>query len=272
MSSTTVAPVDADNPAGLVKPARLRLWREIRLVFVRSIRPTLRRPVSLLIGMSMSLLYLALFGPLLHQIGAGGAGSSWQWFVPGMMVQTALFGTSYAGFALIPEIRSGALERLRVTPVSRAALLLGRVLGDVLRLVIQAVLLTALAMIFGFRVGIGPLLLGLLLLAVLGTAIGSASYALALILRQEYAFAPVLSMSTLPLLLLSGVLLPMTIAPTWLHDLSRINPLSYVVDAERAMVAGQWSATTIWLGPLLAVLLAVAAVAVGVRTFRRETA
>ncbi|HEY4023047.1 MAG TPA: ABC transporter permease, partial [Pseudonocardiaceae bacterium] len=241
------------------------------LVFVRSIRPTLRNPTSVLIGMSMSLLYLVLFGPLLRSFGSAG-GSSWEWFVPGMMVQTALFGTAYAGFALMPEIRSGSLERMRVSPVSRAALLLGRVTGDVLRLVIQAVLLALLAMAFGFRVGIGPLLLGLVLLAVLGVAIGSASYALALKVRQEYAFAPLLSMSVLPLMLLSGVLLPMSIAPGWLYGLSRANPLSYVVDAERALVASQWSARAIWLGPVLAVLLAALATGWGVRTFRREAA
>jgi ABC-2 type transport system permease protein len=272
-SDLAVELVDSATPATPLswRSSVLRLCGQTGVVFARSIRPTLRNPRSLLIGMSMSLLYLALFGPLLHQISAGG-GSSWQWFVPGMLVQTALFGTSYAGFALIPEIRSGALERFRVTPVSRAALLLGRVLGDVMRLLVQAALLAGLATIFGFRVGVGPLLLGLLLLAVLGVAIGSASYALALKVRHEYAFAPLLGTSTLPLLLLSGVLLPMTIAPTWLYGLSRANPLSYVVDAERALVAGQWSATAIWLGPLLAVLLAVVAVGIGIRTFRRENA
>jgi ABC-2 type transport system permease protein len=249
----------------------VKFWQQTWLVFIRSIQPTRRRPASVLIGMSMSLIYLVLFGPLLRSFGSAG-GSSWEWFVPGMMVQTALFGTAYAGFALIPEIRSGSLERMRVSPVSRAALLLGRVTGDVLRLVVQALLLALLAMAFGFRVGIGPLLLGLVLLAVLGIAVGSASYALALKLRQEYAFAPVLSMSVLPLMLLSGVLLPMNIAPGWLYGLSRANPLSYVVDAERALVAGQWSVSAIWLGPVLAVLLAGLATGWGVRTFRREAA
>lgn len=247
----------------------MKLGQETWLVFVRSIRPTLRNPKSVLVGMSMSLLYLVLFGPLLRSFGSAG-GNTWEWFVPGMMVQTALFGTAYAGFALIPEIRSGALERMRVSPVSRSALLLGRVVGDVLRLVVQALLLALLAMIFGFRVGVVPLLLGLALLAVLGVAIGAASYVLALKLRQEYALAPVLSMSVMPLMLLSGVLLPMTIAPAWLYDISRANPLSYVVDAERAVVAGQWSAVSIWLGPLLGVLLALLATGWGVRTFRRE--
>jgi ABC-2 type transport system permease protein len=242
--------------------------RDTGLMFLRSIRPTLRNPVVIVFGLSQPLLYLVLFGPLLRDV--AGAGSSWQWFVPGIMVQMALFGTAYAGFALIPEIRSGALERLRVTPVSRAALLLGRVLRDVVLLVIQCALLAVASTILGFRVPIGPLLMGLALIAVIGVGVGAASYALALKLRQEYAFAPVLTSTVMPLMLLSGVLLPMSLAPTWLHDIAVVNPLSHVVDAERAIVAGQWHATAIWLGPLLGVVVSILCVAWGVRTFRRQ--
>lgn len=250
------------------------MTRDIGLVFVRSVRPTLRNPVVIVIGLSQPLLYLLLFGPLLGGIGQGpsGQGSSWQWFVPGIMVQMALFGTAYAGFALIPEIRSGALERLRVTPVSRTALLLGRVLRDVVLLVVQCTLIAVVSLLLGFRTAPGPLLGALALIAVVGVAVGSASYALALILKQEYAFAPALTSTVIPVMLLSGVLLPMTLAPAWLHDIALVNPLSHVVDAERAIIAGQWGLTAVWLGPLLAVVLAVAGAAWGARTFRRQQA
>jgi ABC-2 type transport system permease protein len=244
----------------------MELVRHTGLVFVRSVRPTLRNPVVIVIGLTQPLLYLLLFGPLLG--GIGGAGSSWQWFVPGIMVQLALFGTAYAGFGLIPEIRSGSLERLRVTPVSRTALLLGRVLRDVVLLVVQCALIAAVAVPLGFRVPVGSLVVALALIAVVGVAVGSASYALALLLRQEYAFAPVLTSSVLPLMLLSGVLLPMSLAPRWLRVVSVANPLTHVVDAERAIVAGQWHGA--WLGALCGVLLAVAGAAWGVGTFRRQ--
>ncbi len=242
--------------------------RDTGLMFIRSIRPTLRNPLVIVFGLSQPLLYLVLFGPLLRQV--AGSGSSWQWFVPGIMVQMALFGTAYAGFALIPEIRSGALERLRVTPISRGALLLGRVLRDTVLLVIQCALLAAASAILGFRAPIGQVLLGLVLIAVVGVGIGAASYALALKLRQEYAFAPVLTSTVMPLMLLSGVLLPMSMAPTWLRDIAVANPLSHVVDAERAVIAGQWHDTAIWLGPLLGALVSAVCVVWGVRTFRRQ--
>jgi ABC-2 type transport system permease protein len=247
----------------------MKLAEHTLLVFVRSVRPTLHNPVVIVIGLMQPMLYLLLFGPLLR--GVAGAGSSWQWFVPGVMVQMALFGTAYAGFGLIPEIRSGALERLRVTPVSRTALLLGRVARDVVLLVVQCALIAAVAVIFGFRAALGPVVLGLVLIAVVGVAVGSASYALALKLRHEYAFAPVLSSTVVPLMLCSGVLLPMTLAPGWLRAVATVNPLSHVVDAERAIVAGHWLSTAVWLGPLLAVALAGAGAAWGVATFRRHS-
>jgi ABC-2 type transport system permease protein len=99
----------------------------------------------------------------------------------------------------------------------------------------------------------------------------SASYALALRLKSEDALAPVLNTIVLPLLLLSGILLPMTLAPTWLYDLSRVNPFVYVVDAERAIFRGDLGSVAV-VGIVIMIALVVVTVAWGVRTFQRESA
>lgn len=239
--------------------------RDTWLVFVRSMRPTLRYPSVIVFGLLQPILYLALFGPLL---GAG----AWQWFVPGLIVQMGLFGTAYAGFALIPEIRSGALERMRVTPVSRIALLLGRVLRDVVVLVVQSALIVIISTAFGFRASVLDVVLVLALAAVLGVGIGAASYALALMVREEYVFAPLLTATTLPVMLLSGVLLPMDTGPDWLYTVSRINPLSHVVDGVRALAAGDTTSSSVWVGGLVALGLAILFLAWGTRSFRRANA
>ena len=237
--------------------------RDVWLIFVRTMRPTLDNPVVIIFGLIQPLLWLVLFGPLLSSSG------SWQWFVPGLIIQLGLFGTAYAGFALIPEIRSGALERLRVTPVSRVALLVGRVLRDVVILVVQCALLVALSTAFGFHASVADVLLALLYAAVLGVSIGAVSYTLALKLKQEYAFAPVLSSTVMPLMLLSGVLLPMNQGPEWLYTVSRINPLSHVADAIRAVVNGDFSASSVWIGGVIVVVLAGLCLLWGTRSFRR---
>ncbi|MGH3974163.1 MAG: ABC transporter permease, partial [Pseudonocardiaceae bacterium] len=98
------------------------------------------------------------------------------------------------------------------------------------------------------------------------------SYGLALKLKSEDAFAPVQNSIIVPLLLLSGILLPMSLAPAWLFTVSRFNPFVYVVDATRAAFVGDLTGTTVLLGLLAAVALSVAAVTFGIRTFQRENA
>ena len=122
--------------------------RETWLVFVRSFLPVVRNPVAVVFGLSQPLLFLALFGPLL---GAG----AWQWFVPGLLVQLSLFSTAYAGFTLMAELKTGVVERMRVTPISRTALLVGRVAKDVVLLVVQAILIIVPSLFFGFRAPVG---------------------------------------------------------------------------------------------------------------------
>src|SRR5260370_1132079 len=85
-------------------------------------------------------------------------------YVPGLLTVMAIIGGLFSGFGLLAEIRSGIIERARVTPVSRVALMLGRVLREVIMLLAQAVIITVLALPFGLRVGLGDLLLAYVLL------------------------------------------------------------------------------------------------------------
>jgi ABC-2 type transport system permease protein len=98
------------------------------------------------------------------------------------------------------------------------------------------------------------------------------SYAAALALRSEDAFAPLIQGVTFPLLLLSGILLPMTLAPDWLRFLSTINPLTHAVDAVRALFNGQWGEPEILIGTVVTAILAVVGVWVASRAFTRATA
>lgn len=249
--------------------------RETWLIFRRAMMQSLRNPAWVVIGLTQPVLYLALFVPLLRSlVGAPGfpPGDEWQVMVPALLVQLGLFGTAFVGYALIAEYRGGVIERMRVTPVSRAALLLGRSLRDVVVLTVQGALLIALAVPFGLRTSVGGALLSLVLVAILGLAMSAASYGLALRLKSEDAFAPVQNSIIVPALLLSGVLLPMSLAPVWLFIVSRFNPFVYVVDATRAAFVGDLTGTTVGLGVLAAVGFSIAAVAFGVRTFQRESA
>ena len=249
--------------------------RDTYLVFRRYARQTLRNKPSVIISMVQPVLYLVLFGPMMRAAlsGHGGAPADpWRVFVPGILVQLGLFSASFAGFKIIPEQRWGVVERMRVAPLRRTALLAGRVAHDAVQLVVQGTLILLVGVAFGMRMPVFAAALCLVLVALLGVGLASLSYALGLVLQSEYQFAPVLQTTTLPLMLLSGILLPMSLAPAWLDAVSHLSPFRYVVDAMRAVAAGDYTGVTPMTGMAVALALAVAALAYGTRVFRRRSA
>jgi ABC-2 type transport system permease protein len=251
------------------------MLRDAMITFRYQMRLLLREPVWIIIVMIQPLLYLALFAPLLEPISKTKGfppGDAWQVFVPGMLIQLGMFGSMFVGFGIIAEIRFGTVERMRVTPASRLGLLLGRVLRDALVLLVQAILLTLVAVIFGLRVPLIGALLTVGLVLLLGIALASLSYAAGLWLKSEDALAPLLNMISVPVLLLSGILLPMTLAPRWLLRLSQANPFSHIVDAARAAFRDDLGDSQLVIGILCAAALAVLGLWVANRTFQRESA
>jgi ABC-2 type transport system permease protein len=250
----------------------MNLVRDTWLVFIRQVQLVLRNPVWVIVGIFQPLCFLLLFGPLLKGLPQLGGDNAYEMFVPGLLIQLAMFGSLFVGFALIAELRAGVIERMRVTPVSRLALLLGRCGRDVVSLLVQAAILILLALPFGLRVDLADLALTFAMLALIGLLFSAFSYGVALLVRSEDALAPLLNSVVIPVLLLSGILLPMTLAPAWLFALSRLNPFAYVVDAERAAFQGAVVSGTVGLGLAVAVGVAALTVAWGVRTFHRESA
>ena len=253
--------------------ARRSLLRDTGIVLGRELRPTARDPFSLLFGMIQPIIFLALFGPLL--VGSLGGqsnalgGSVWQWFVPSILAMTALFGSSTVGANLLFEFQTGAHERMMVTPLSRPSLLVGRSLKETVTLSVQAVVIVAVMIPFGFDLHPAGALLGLALLAVFGIGLGSLSYALAIAVRkQDWMFWVVQQTLVFPLMILSGMLLPLETGPGWMKAAAKVDPLAYVVDAERALFAGEVASATVAWGAVAAVATAVVGRAVGVKAMK----
>ena len=225
-------------------------------------------------GLFQPILYLVFLGPLLDaSVSAAGAGTNaYNWFIPGLLIQTAMFGGAFVGFGLIAELRAGVLERMRVTPMSRVAMLFGRSLRDVAILLVQATLMMVLAIPFGLSIDLPRALATLGLLALIGLVFAPLSYAAGLALKSEDAFAPVVQGVALPMLLLSGILLPMALAPDWLQFVSSLNPLTHAANAARALFNGSWGDPEVSFGVGLTAILAVVAVWIASRAFSRANA
>ncbi|MFI1415537.1 ABC transporter permease [Streptomyces sp. NPDC020707] len=244
------------------------LFQDTALIFGRYLRQTLRSRFAMLFGVLMPLLYLLFFGPLLTDLPLGGSGSSWQVLVPGLLLQLGLFGASFAGFMIIIEKNLGVVERMRVTPVSRLALLLGRVLRDTAVFVLQAVLLVLAAVVMGLRAPVAGILIGFVFVALLTLSLASLSYALAMRVSSPHTFGPTVNALAMPSMLLSGLMLPMSLAPGWLDALSHVMPLRYLVDAMRDAYVGSYATASMAYGVLVAAGFAGLAVTVGTRVFR----
>jgi ABC-2 type transport system permease protein len=251
----------------------MRFLRESSIVFRRQIRMNLRNPAWVLIGAFQPVLYLLLFGPLLEPlVNELGATNAYTFFVPGMLVQLGVFGAFFAGFSLIGEWREGVIEAERVTPASRTALLMGRLYRDLLQLLVQAIILIALGYLLGMKASPAGLVLGVFLTLLIGGACAAASNALALTTKSEDVMAPVINVVMMPVLLLSGILLPMTIGPLWLERASDYMPIRHVVDGVRDSFAGNFATAGILWGTLWALVLFGVAVWWGTATFRKENA
>ncbi|MGX9228789.1 ABC transporter permease [Streptomyces albus] len=249
-----------------------QLLTDTGIVAGRYIRQTLAARAGLLFGALQPLVFLVFFGPLLQDVDLGGRGDSWQTLVPGLLVQLCLFSSAFAGFTLLIEKHHGVVERMRVTPVSRLALLLGRLVRDVLQLFAQSLLLLVAALAFGLRAPVTGVLIAFGLLGLLAAALASLSYALAMRVSSPQEFAPVISSLNMPATLLSGILLPMTLAPGWLDAVSRCVPFRYVVDGVRDAFTGHYAGGPLALGAAVAAVLAALALGLGTQVFRKANA
>jgi ABC-2 type transport system permease protein len=253
----------------------MRVFRDTWLIFERSLVLSLRNPVWVIMGILQPILYLLLFGPLLTNIAKMPGfppGGAFNVFVPGLLVMTALFGSAFVGFGLCDEMREGVVERMTVTPMSRVAMLVGRSMRDVVLLLAQGLILVLLAVPFGLEINLGGVAVAFLMLALIGIMMSPVSYTLALVLKSEDSLAPVVNGISVPLLLLSGVMLPMSLAPDWLQTVAKFNPLYHAVAAIRALFNASFGDGEIVFGVVLLIVLAVATIAIGARSFSRAAA
>ena len=251
----------------------MTFFRDSWVIFSRAMRLSLRQPMWVLIGLMQPILYLVLFGPLLQTVAksSGFAGDAWQVFVPGLLVQLGIFGGLFVGFGIIAEWRAGVIDRQMVTPASRVALIAGRTLRDVVVIVAQAVVLTVCAFFFGLRVPPVALVIAAVLVALLGAAFSFISNAIGMATKSEDALAPMVNALALPILLLSGILLPMALAPQWLQIVSDFNPFKHIVEALRAVFRGDLGNPIVAVGLGLAVVLVVLGAWIGQRVLRAQT-
>jgi ABC-2 type transport system permease protein len=249
---------------------------DTRLIFVRQMRLSVRNPVWTVISLLQPVMFLVLFGPLFASVFnrglTGGAGNAYAYFVPGLLIQLGLFGSASVGFSIVADYRYGVVDRLRVTMVSRLAILVGRILRDVLVLLFQSVMLIVIGLAFGLRAPVGGVLVGLGFIALVAISLSALSYGIGLLTKSEAVLASGLNLLIMPVVLLSGIMLPLTIGPSWLQKLGRVSPFHYIIDAMRSAYTGHYGGTVMVEGAAVGAAMAVACLWLATKVVLRESA
>lgn len=200
-------------------------------------------PTELLTRAVQPVLWLLVFGQVFTRVRAIPTGNLRyiDFMAPGILAQSILFISIFYGIAIIWERDLGIVHKFLASPTPRAALVLGKALSAGVRSLAQGLVIYVVAVLLDVRMNWNPLaLVGVFVVVVLGAAFFSTlSLIIACLVKTRERFMGIGQLLTMPLFFASNAIYPISIMPGWLQVISRVNPLTYEVDALRAlMLAG----------------------------------
>jgi ABC-2 type transport system permease protein len=197
-------------------------------------------PFELVTRAVQPVLWLMLFGEVMAQVRGVAPGDIpyLDYLSAGILAQSALFVAIFYGISAIWEHDLGVLQRYLVSPAPRAALVLGKAVSAGVRALSQALIVYLLALVLGVGVSLHPLNLGgSAAVIMLGSGLFSTmSLIIACIVKTRERFMGIGQVLTMPIFFASNAIYPLSLMPAWLRAVSRANPLTYEVDALRALM------------------------------------
>lgn len=240
---------------------------------LRHLRNLARQPWWIAISLVQPIIWLLIFGALFKrivEIPGFGADSYMTFLTPGIVVMSALFSGGWNGMSVIEDLDRGVLDRFLVSPVSRSALMVGRIVQQALVTTVQSVILVTLALVAGARFpgGVTGVVVLIGSAVLLGSAFGSLSNALALLLRRQESVIAAVQFVLLPLTFLSSAFLQQNLAPEWIQNVARFNPANWTVQAGREALGANvdWMLVLSYTGYLL--IFAIVSAMLATRAFR----
>jgi len=228
----------------------MTLLSDTSYLFVRYLKKLVRNPILLFFSLFQPIIFLLLFTQLfskLASIPGLGASSYLVFATPGILLQNAFGSALQSGTSIVLDIDTGFLQKMLVTPVSRYAILLGRLTSDAFRVVVQSIIILTLAYALGASVvtGIVGILLMLITIAFFGLAWSGISIAIGLKTKSSETVFAIGGFLTFPLLFMSTSLTPYSFMPDWIKTVSTFNPISYTVDAVRVLMIDGFTWSTV---------------------------
>lgn len=271
-NTTAVRGVGLVSRGGRQRLSLVAILRDSQVMAVRQLRKTLRRPTYIVFSfiqpVILVLLFRYVFGGAIHT----GPVSYVNFLMPGIIVQTAVFGALVTGLGLTEDLKAGVVDRLRSLPMARAAVLLGRTAADLIMNVLTLGVMAAVGLLVGFRPSQPVWQVAAAFLLVLGFSyvFSWISAWVGLSVRNPETAQSAGFIWVFPLTFASSAFVPTHTMPAPIRAFAEVNPFSLAVDAVRALTIGGTPPTApvlqtlAWLAGLLLVFVALA-----VGAFRR---
>ncbi|GAB3973819.1 hypothetical protein GCM10029978_053960 [Actinoallomurus acanthiterrae] len=211
--------------------------RAVKIVLHRELLRFLYDRTRMISQLVQPVLWLLVMGTGLSSLVASGGGVNLKTFIfPGVVAMSVMFTAMFSAASIVWDREFGFLREMLVAPVSRSAIVVGKVLGGAIVATFQGIVLLALAGLAGVPYDPAMLLLLVLVMFIGAFTITAFGVVLAARIKKMQSFFGIMQMAMMPMLFLSGALFPLSGLPTWLGVLTRINPLTYAVDPLRHVV------------------------------------
>ena len=226
---------------------------DIAVMTRRSVLKYVRLPQLLVFNVMLNVVLLLLFNYVFGGAVKTGGIAYIQYFLPGFLGQTVVFGSTQTSVGIAEDLSKGLIDRFRSLPMARSAFLAGRVLADSLRYTLLIALMVAVGVGMGFRFGgsAGPVIAAMALIILFGIALTWIAIFIGMSVKNVEAAQVAGFVWVFPLVYASSLYVPIETMPGWLQAFARINPVTSMVDAVRAMMLGT-SFSVWWLWKSLA--------------------
>jgi len=240
----------------------------------RFLTKLIRNPTLLGTSLAEPILFLVLFSQLFTKFSnflPTGSGGYLAYLVPGIVLFNAMITAPQGGVSIANDLNSGFLSKMLLTQVSRSAILLGRLLTDMIVAVAQSAITigAAVAMGVSFSSGVPGIVLLLLTSAFFELALSGIFLTVGIVTRKTETISALASVLFFPLVFISSAMFPVSFFPTWAQAFSNYNPVSYTSDVMRQLVTGGLSLNTLGYAYALIGAIAVLTSAVTLYQFRK---
>ena len=242
---------------------------------LRHLRTEIRIPIWIFVSLTQPVIWLLLFTQVFRSVSdlpGLGTSSYLQFFTPGVVVMTVMFGAAWSGMAMLTDIDMGILSKMLATPVTRISIIMSRIVASTITLVVQALIIFTLAIISGVDLATGGLgvLVSIALLSLLGIGFAGISIGLALLLRRQESMVAMINFVTLPTMFLSSTMMAPDLLPDWLNTVRQVNPIDYAVVGVRNLVLTGYVWSDLWLSTVVLTAWATFGVLFGTQMLRAK--